>query len=248
MVFIVRLPSSGLMSWPPGLMTHPEAGSAVKLTVPEGRLATSPDEARSAAAALGYPVALKAVGRGIAHKTEIGAVRLGLGDDGAVAAAAAALQGVGDALLVERMITDGVVEIILGITHDPVVGPCLLIGSGGLLAELVGDSRSLILPAGKEEINDAIASLRAARLLGGYRGRPKGDVAALVAAARALQSSGFDVVHAPEGRKLGPVVLYRTLLEFRESFFDGGAVIDFGIIVTHRDAAALDEQAVSDGR
>jgi acyl-CoA synthetase (NDP forming) len=164
------------------------------LSVPAGRLAHDADEAIAAAAAIGFPVAVKAVGAAILHKTELGAIRLGLGDRDMVARAAAELAGTGEALLVERMITDAVAELIVGINRDPVVGLYLLVGSGGVTAELLGDTRILIMPASCDEIAAAVLSLKLAPLLTGYRGRPNGDIAAAVDAALAVQS--FAIGHA----------------------------------------------------
>jgi len=158
------------------------------LGVPEGRLVRTAGEAESAAVTLGFPVALKAVGAAIAHKTEIGGLRLGLGDAEAVGRAAAALQGLGDALIVERMVTDAVAELIIGVNRDPVIGPYLLLGAGGVVAELLGDTRILVMPATRDEIAAALLSLTMAPLLAGYRGRPKGDVGGAVDAALAVQS------------------------------------------------------------
>jgi acyl-CoA synthetase (NDP forming) len=163
------------------------------LGIPEGRLVRNADEAAEAAGTIGFPVALKAIGAGIAHKTEIGGLRLGLGDAGAVGDAARELQGIGDALLVERMITDAVAELIVGVARDPVVGPYLLIGTGGVTTELLGDTRILIMPVTRDEIAEAVLSLKMAPLLAGYRGRPKGDVAAIIDAVIAIQS--FAVEH-----------------------------------------------------
>jgi acyl-CoA synthetase (NDP forming) len=168
--------------------------SAYGLGVPEGRLVRSADEAQAAAAAIGFPVALKAIGAGILHKTEIGALRLGLGGADAVGRAAAELLGIGDALLVERMVADAVAELIVGVNRDPVIGLHLLLGAGGAAAELLGDTRILIMTATRAEIAEALLSLRMAPLLAGYRGRPNGDVAAIVDAVLAVQS--FALKHA----------------------------------------------------
>jgi acyl-CoA synthetase (NDP forming) len=157
------------------------------LVVPEGRLAGSEMEAVAAAKDLGFPVALKTVGGGIAHKTEMDAVRLNLGTSDAVAAAADILLQKGDGLLVERMVPDGVAELIVGIARDPVLGPHLVVGSGGILVELVGDSRILMMPASREEVADAIAGLKVAALLAGHRGRPAGDMDAALDAIMAIQ-------------------------------------------------------------
>ena len=157
------------------------------LTVPEGRLVRPGEDAGEAAATLGFPVALKAVGSAIAHKTEIGAVKLGLASREAVREAAAALAGMGEALLVERMVTDSVAELIVGVTRDPVCGLHLVIGAGGQLVELIADSRILLLPASREEIVAAVKSLKSAKLLQGYRNRPAGDVEAVASAVLAIQ-------------------------------------------------------------
>lgn len=161
------------------------------LTIPEGRIAATPDEAATAAATLGFPVAVKALG--VAHKTEAGAVALGLGSPEAVASAAAAMRG-GTGFLVERMVTGTVAELILGVLRDPAHGLALTIGAGGVLAELLADTATLVMPAGEDEIRTAVAGLRTAPLLAGFRGRPRADLDAVVAAAMALQS--FAEAHA----------------------------------------------------
>jgi len=158
------------------------------VTVPEGRLATSVDGAVAAAQAIGFPVVVKAVGAEIAHKTEIGAVRLNLKEASGVADAAGALLGFSDPLLVESMVPDAVAELIVGIDRDPTFGLYLVIGSGGILVELVGDRRLLLLPASEDEIRAALGELKAGKLLAGYRGKPAGDLDAAVAAILAIQA------------------------------------------------------------
>ncbi|MHA6799442.1 acetate--CoA ligase family protein [Bounagaea algeriensis] len=153
--------------------------------VPDGAL-VAPGEAVAAAAELGYPVALKAVSASVAHKTEIGGVRLGLTNADEVAEAAGALAGLADRVLVETMATGAVAELLVGVHHDPVFGPALSIGSGGVLVELVGDATTVLLPAGTDEIQRALESLRAWPLLRGFRSRPAGDVAAVVDAVAAV--------------------------------------------------------------
>ena len=155
--------------------------------VPPGEIVRSPEEAVDAAARLGAPVAVKAVGRGLAHKSEKGAVRLGLEGPDEVKAAARALLPLGEALLVERMVHGGVAEMLVGLRRDPQVGLILVIGTGGVLVELAGDRAVLIAPAARGEIEAALATLRVAALIAGYRGRPAGDRAALVDAVLAIQ-------------------------------------------------------------
>jgi len=158
--------------------------AAFGVPVPPGRVAGSAEEAVAAATAIGYPVALKALG--VAHKTEQGALRLNLRDGCAVRDAAAALLPLGDGLLVEAMIEGAVVELILGVVNDPQYGLLLTLGAGGILTELLGDSRTLLLPVSRAEIAEALSGLRVARLLGGYRGGARADVDAAVEAALAV--------------------------------------------------------------
>jgi acyl-CoA synthetase (NDP forming) len=148
------------------------------LPVPEGRRAAGADEAVAAATALGFPVALKALG--IAHKSEAGAVKLNLKDEAPVRAAADTLKGLGTGLFVERMVTGGVAELIVGVTRDALFGPVMTVGTGGVLVELLKDSRTLLLPATRGDIENALRSLKLFPLLDGYRGREKADVAAAI--------------------------------------------------------------------
>jgi len=150
------------------------------LPVPEGMHAASIAEAEEVATLLGYPVAVKALG--IAHKSEAGAVRLNLRDHASVRAAAADLLPLGTGLYVERMIEGAVAELIVGVTRDPLFGPVMTVGIGGVLVELLKDSATILLPTSCHEINAALRSLRMHALLEGYRGRPVADREAAVAA------------------------------------------------------------------
>ncbi len=169
-----------------------EVLAAQGLAVPAGR-AVSAGEAPAAARELGFPVAVKALGPGLAHKTEAGAVALGLATEAEVAAAVAQIgkavaeiPGAGGRFLVERMIEGAVAELIVGIKRDPQFGLALVVGAGGVLVELLGESRTLLLPSSPEAFDAALESLKVARLLAGYRGRPSGDRAAVIEAMAAV--------------------------------------------------------------
>jgi acyl-CoA synthetase (NDP forming) len=161
---------------------------------PGGRLVASAAEAVAAAHVLGCPVVVKAVAAALAHKSELGAVALNLRDADMVEAAAWRMEGLGEAILVEPMITDGVAELILGVMRDPQVGLCLVLGSGGVLVELLAGRALLLLPTTAEVVRAALLGLKAGPLLQGFRGRPAGDVDAVVAAAMAVAC--FAVAHA----------------------------------------------------
>ena len=94
--------------------------------------------------------------------------------------------GIGEAVLVEPMIEDGVAELLVGVVRDPQVGLCLVIGAGGVLVELLADRALLLLPTTAEAVRDALLGLRLRALLHGFRGRPAGDLDAVVAAAMAV--------------------------------------------------------------
>lgn len=157
--------------------------SASGVPVPAHAVVASLDEAVAAAQAIGLPVVVKTVAAGLLHKSEAGAVRLNLRDAQAVRQAAAAMPG---PWLVEAMATGGVAELLVGITHDPQFGHALTLGAGGVWVELFGDTRTLLLPAQRHEIEAALLGLRYAPLLRGYRGRPSADMPALLDAIEAV--------------------------------------------------------------
>lgn len=160
--------------------------AAAGVAVPEGALVTSASEALAAAEAIGYPVVAKAVSAVMAHKSEHGAVRLGLADADALHEAVVDLLALSGHVLVERMVAAPVAELIVGVTRDPLVGPCLMIGAGGVLAEVLADRAILSLPADRAGIEAALRRLRVFPLLEGYRGRPAGDLPATLDAIQAI--------------------------------------------------------------
>ncbi|MBB3312462.1 acetyl-CoA synthetase [Rhizobium sp. BK196] len=149
------------------------------LPIPKGRVASSPLQAADYAQRLGFPVVLKALG--VAHKTEAGAVALNLKDAKAVSDAASKMAAT-DGFLVEKMIDPPVAELIVGASRDPIFGLSLTLGAGGIFVELLEDSVVLPLPTTRLEISEAISRLKIAKLIEGYRGRPKGDLEATVTA------------------------------------------------------------------
>jgi acetyl-CoA synthetase len=141
--------------------------------VPPGQV-VGPAQAVEAAASLGYPVVVKALG--VAHKTDVGGVRLGLVDAHAVSTAVTEMSDLSMSFLVEKMIEDVVAELIVGVARDEQFGPYLLVGGGGIQVELMKDSASLILPTTKEVVLQALGRLKCAPLLKGFRGAPSADM------------------------------------------------------------------------
>jgi acyl-CoA synthetase (NDP forming) len=169
------------------------------ITLPQNRLVASAREAADAAAAIGFPVALKIRSADIVHKTEAGGVMLNLASAQQVLDAADALtkaartahpQAKLDGFLVQEMVSG--VETIVGAHADPLYGPLLLVGGGGIMFELVRDVAQRLLPVEAEDVGAMIDGLKVARLLAGYRGRPPADRTALEAAAMALSRFFLD--------------------------------------------------------
>ena len=156
--------------------------SAFGIATAPSRLAKDGQGAAEAARALGFPVAVKAVGPAILHKTEVGGVRLGLSDELAVETACGELAArLGEDLtefLVQRMIPGGV-EVIAGVTRDPTFGPLILYGSGGTLVELLADVAFRLHPLTDADVGEMLNDVRGTALLRGWRGARPMDEAAL---------------------------------------------------------------------
>ncbi|MGO9995634.1 MAG: acetate--CoA ligase family protein [Steroidobacteraceae bacterium] len=156
-----------------------QALAAFGIPIPRGRVVTV-GQVPETAAALGFPVVIKAVGAHLEHKSEVGGVVLNVRSTAEAAAAGARLAALSDTLLVEQMTTDGVAEILIGVIVDPQFGQVLVLGAGGVLTELLSDSVSLLPPWTRESISEALGRLTVAKLLTGFRGKPRGDTGALV--------------------------------------------------------------------
>ena len=144
------------------------------------RIARRAEEAAAAARELGGSVALKAYGPELLHKTEAGAVRLGLSPDEVAVEAGELLERLRPAgLVVQSMIPSGV-ELIVGMVQDPVFGPVVACGAGGTAVELLKDVSVRLSPLTERDARKMLEELATYPLLTGYRGRPRADVPALV--------------------------------------------------------------------
>ena len=160
---------------------------AFGVPVTRDEVAQDTDEAVAAAERIGYPVGLKVNSADILHKTEAGAIRLGLNDAGAVRAAfdevianARAYDGSAriDGAVVQEMVVGGV-ETIVGVSYDPQLGPILLFGTGGVMVEVYNDVALRLCPITREDALEMIDEVKGAALLRGFRGAPAADVDAL---------------------------------------------------------------------
>lgn len=161
--------------------------------MPAESLAATPAEAADAASAIGFPVVVKLCGASISHKTERGLVRLGLSDADAVRRAGAELLDAATpddgevALLVGPMVR-GNRELIAGLHHDEHLGPAVMLGVGGVLAEAVADVAFRLVPLDSVDAEDMIDDLATQALLGPFRGEPAVDRAELVRVLLGLSS------------------------------------------------------------
>jgi acyl-CoA synthetase (NDP forming) len=168
--------------------------TAAGIKTPDGALAKSADEAAAIAKRIGYPVVMKAQAAALAHKTEAGGVILNIVDEAALRAAwqklydnvARAQPGLAlEGVLVEKMSAKGL-ELVVGAKRDPMWGPIVLVGLGGILVEALGDVRLLPADLSEAAIVDELRKLKAAKLFDGFRGSPPVDVEAVAQVAAAV--------------------------------------------------------------
>jgi acyl-CoA synthetase (NDP forming) len=189
--------------------------ASIGIPFPQGALATTFKEAAAIAARIGYPIAIKAQSAELAHKSDVGGVIVGLRDEAALAQEWTKLaNNLGgsrpglalDGVLIEAMGAPGV-ELIVGGRNDPQWGPVVLVGFGGVQAEILKDSRLLAPDMNDSEILAELDRLKSASLLEGFRGSSRLDVEAVVRIVRAV---GFLLLDEPSVREidLNPVVIY----------------------------------------
>ena len=152
-------------------------------------LTGSGSEISGLAQKLGFPVALKMVSARLPHKTEAGAVKLGLRSSDEVTAAVQRMRAdvtafnasaLTDVFLAEAMVASPVAELMVSIRRDPQFGLAMTLAAGGILVELLEDARTVLLPAARSDMERALSRLKMSRLLDGYRGRPAANRQALL--------------------------------------------------------------------
>jgi acetate---CoA ligase (ADP-forming) len=184
------------------------------LTPPKSGLAASPRAAAAIAADIGFPVALKIACAQVSHKTEVGGVRLNLKSaeeverEAEVLAARLSQAAPGaqlDGFVVQEMVEG--VEVIVGAQDDPLFGPMIVVGAGGILVELIKDVACRLLPVGPQDARAMIGELRVAKLLAGFRGRPAADLDALIAAICGLSDFYLDHRHLLTDLEVNPLIV-----------------------------------------
>jgi succinyl-CoA synthetase beta subunit len=180
-------------------------------------IAGTPEQAGVLAAEIGFPCVLKVLSPDIAHKTEVGGVRLDIGSpEQAAAAAAEILDAVGrsrpDAklagLLLQRQEPPPAAELLIGVTRDPVFGLVMTVGLGGVLTELYQDVAQRLLPVDADTALQMLRELRSWPLLSGYRGRPLADVEAACKAIVAVSDAARALGTALQELEINPLILH----------------------------------------
>lgn len=181
------------------------------LTGADQRVVSDAQSAIAAAAELGGPVVLKVLSREIAHKSDVGGVRVSLTQDTigeALEQMAKGLSAQGlpapEGYLVQKMLKGGV-EMILGLRRDPQLGPLVLLGAGGVMAEISEDSAIRLLPLTEGDARDMVAELRISKILNGYRGEQPYDIDALVAAILSLSQMGSSLGDRLQEAEINPL-------------------------------------------
>jgi acyl-CoA synthetase (NDP forming) len=152
------------------------------------------------------PFVLKSTG--VAHKSDVGGVALSLTNGDAVRQAGAKMSST--TFILEEMIADPVAEILIGVVKDPAHGFVITIGAGGLFAELLKDTASILMPASRNRLNQTLNRLKLAKILNGYRNQPAGNIDALLDAVEAIQSYVLANLDTIEEVEVNPFILTQT--------------------------------------
>jgi acyl-CoA synthetase (NDP forming) len=204
---------------PDGWLDHEAAHAlltAYGIPLVEERRADTPDEAAAAAIELGLPVVVKTAAAG-AHKTETGGVALDLRTAAEVRGSAVRMGG---AVVVQQYLTEGT-ELLVGLVQDPVFGPLVAFGPGGVLAELIGSANFAFAPLTDVDAGELIGTGKAATLVDGWRGAPAADRGALTDLLHRLSQLAVDLPEVSE-LDLNPVLARR----------DGCVAVDARIRIT----------------
>ncbi len=225
--------SSGTADWPSGLPRRGrldeaqalELVAALGIPVVEHAIARPPRLEH----AISYPVAAKALSSGILHKTEAGAVCLGIADRAAFDREVGVMLKrlpVAREVLVQKM-ESGLAEAIIGYRDDPVVGPIALVGAGGTLAEIYRDHALRLAPVSEEEAAVMIGEVKGLATVRGYRGLPRGDLRALAQAVAALSRLALIAGRPVAEAEINPLIVKR----------EGAVAVDGLVVMKEQDSS-----------
>ncbi len=215
-----------------------EVLAAYDIPVSRDFLCTSAAEAVRAATELGFPVVMKPSSPSLAHKSELGLVRVGVGSAREVrsafseltdAVARSAPRAQLEGILVCEMVTGGV-ETVVGVSHDELFGPTVMLGLGGISVELFRDVTHRVPPFDSDEARRMVSELRSYPLLTGFRGRPRADVPALVKVVMRVQRLALDLAHEVAELDINPLLV----MPARRASGTPGAVALDALVATSR--------------
>jgi acetate---CoA ligase (ADP-forming) len=221
-----RAVAGGSAEWPRGLPRRERLDEAQALAlfaslgieVVRHQIATAPEYAHS----IEYPVAVKALSGDILHKTEVGAVRLNVADRAAFDREVKAMleRVAAKAILVQKM-ESGLAEAIVGYRHDPIVGPLVLVGAGGTLAEIYRDFALAVAPVSEDEALAMIERVKGLALIRGWRNLPRGDLRALARAVASLSRLALVPGQPVAEAEINPLIVKR----------DGAVAVDALVVM-----------------
>ncbi len=212
-----RLPHETIERWRDALaasLPEPEGlldlVAALAIPVPRTLVCHGESDVRAALKETGFPAVLKTANPDIVHKTEVAGVVTGLGDEArALAAYRAMAASLGPGVLIQQTAPAGV-EMIAGMITDPVFGPVMTIGAGGILVEVMDDAVMFVPPVSIEEADELIGRLRASALLDGVRGRPPLDRRALADAVSRLSLLAVDLGEHIDEFDINPLIVHQS--------------------------------------
>ncbi|MGM0651793.1 MAG: acetate--CoA ligase family protein [Bacillota bacterium] len=191
---------------------------AYDIPVTQDILVTSPEEAVQAAGKIGYPVAMKIMSPHLLHKTDVGGLELNLNSENEVINAfktimAKAKEKRPDALvegiLVQEMLKPGL-EVIVGVKNDPIFGPAVVFGLGGVFVEVLKDVSTRVAPLSKEDAREMIEDIKGRALLKGFRGQQERDLEALVGVIMNISRLALELKDEIEEIDINPLILYEN--------------------------------------
>jgi len=177
-----------------------------EITVPQGKRCSDLEELLAFAETIEFPMALKACSAELIHKSDVAAVYVGISDSDELENRALELFSRFELLLVEEMVASAVCELIVGINQDPVIGPWMLVGSGGIYAELLKDQQVILLPADRKAIEEAVGNLKISPILNGYRSLSPADYEAVVSTLEKISSYWENNKHQLASLEINPLL------------------------------------------
>ena len=178
------------------------------IPVVAGISATNVKDALAAAENLEFPIAAKASSSELIHKSESGAVVLNIQSKDELCQAIESFSGVSEEYLIEQMAPEPYLELLVGIRSDGCFGHIMVIGAGGKLAELIGDTAVVFFPVHEEAIREALGKLKIGKLLKGYRGS-SGDVDAVISVLRQLSEFVSDEINCVKELEINPLFVFQ---------------------------------------